>query len=326
MNTRRPRPPSPSGPLLSPQVAASRTFFLGPGGGGGRADGEERERERGRGRGQRSGGGRGVTLAMGGWEQCRPDYALVRRRFPYFVVEYIVGGRGWVALDGARRAVGPGEAFAYGPATAVELRCDPAEPLEKYFFALAGHGVAARLRRCGVAVGAARSLPVTPEATSVAEDLLRAAVPGGPLASRLAHALLEVWLLRLEESGSGRAGRPGDSVYAAFLRSKAFIDARAEQLRSLKQIAAGVRVEPATLGRWFRTHQGTSPYQYLLRRKMNLAAEFLLGSDCLVKEAAARVGFVDPDHFSRCFRAVHGVPPQRLRTGRIRAGAGPVLT
>jgi AraC-like DNA-binding protein len=49
---------------------------------------------------------------------------------------------------------------------------------------------------------------------------------------------------------------------------------------------------------------------------MNLAAEFLLASDCLVKEAAARVGFSDADHFSRVFRAVHGVPPRRLRVGR----------
>jgi AraC-like DNA-binding protein len=31
-----------------------------------------------------------------------------------------------------------------------------------------------------------------------------------------------------------------------------------------------------------------------------------------VKEAAQRVGFSDPYHFSRCFRSVHGIPPSRL--------------
>jgi AraC-like DNA-binding protein len=87
-----------------------------------------------------------------------------------------------------------------------------------------------------------------------------------------------------------------------------------------------VKVEPSTLGRWFRTYQGTSPYQYLLRRKMNLAAEFLLASDGLVKEAAARVGFSDPDHFSRVFRAVHGVPPRRLRVGRAEERSGRLAT
>ena len=34
------------------------------------------------------------------------------------------------------------------------------------------------------------------------------------------------------------------------------------------------------------------------------------------KEAAARVGMDDPFHFSRCFRAVHGVPPSALMAAR----------
>jgi AraC-like DNA-binding protein len=51
---------------------------------------------------------------------------------------------------------------------------------------------------------------------------------------------------------------------------------------------------------------------------MNLAAEFLVDGRGLVKEAAQRVGFADPYHFSRCFKAVHGVAPSGLqrRAGR----------
>jgi AraC-like DNA-binding protein len=65
--------------------------------------------------------------------------------------------------------------------------------------------------------------------------------------------------------------------------------------------------------RLFRRFQGTSPYQYLLRRKMNLAAEFLIDQGGLVKEAALKVGFADPFHFSRCFKTVHGVAPSELQ-------------
>jgi AraC-like DNA-binding protein len=45
---------------------------------------------------------------------------------------------------------------------------------------------------------------------------------------------------------------------------------------------------------------------------MNLAAEYLVEHGGLVKEAAQRVGFADPYHFSRAFKAVHGVAPGAL--------------
>jgi AraC-like DNA-binding protein len=45
---------------------------------------------------------------------------------------------------------------------------------------------------------------------------------------------------------------------------------------------------------------------------MNIAAEFLVEHGGLVKEVAQRVGFADPYHFSRAFKAVHGVAPRAL--------------
>ena len=79
-----------------------------------------------------------------------------------------------------------------------------------------------------------------------------------------------------------------------------------------EEIAAATGVEASSVCRWFRRYQGTSPYQYLLRRKMNIAAEYLVENGGLVKEVAQRVGFADPYHFSRAFKSVHGVAPRAL--------------
>ena len=51
---------------------------------------------------------------------------------------------------------------------------------------------------------------------------------------------------------------------------KALIDAQAERLMTLGEIARAAGVEASSVCRWFRRYQGTSPYQYLLRRKMNI--------------------------------------------------------
>lgn len=276
--------------LLSQQVSASRYFFL------------------------KLAPPRAARLApvFGGCETCNADYLVRRSGFAYYGLEYVAAGAGAVQLNGRQHALGPGAVFAYAPETVCEIRTDPARPLVKYFLCLAGPEVPARLARAGVAPGQVRTLTAHAEARSAFEDLIREGRHHGRLAAQLAAVLTEVLLLKVE----GLTRRPTQSGVAAedfFLRCKALIDARAEQLGTLEEIARAVGIEPSSVCRLFRRFQGTSPYQYLLRRKMILAAEFLFETGGLVKEAAQRVGFPDPYHFSRCFKAVHGVAPNQLR-------------
>jgi AraC-like DNA-binding protein len=124
--------------------------------------------------------------------------------------------------------------------------------------------------------------------------------------------LLELLVLKLSVAAE-KGGNPGDAGRESFLRCKALIDARTEDFGSLQDIAKAAGLDVSSVCRLFRRFQGTSPYQYLLRRKMNLAAEFLIDQGALVKEAALRVGFADPFHFSRCFKSMHGVAPSELQ-------------
>lgn len=252
-----------------------------------------------------------LTLALGGRERCNPDYSLHRTTFPYFVLEYVESGSGVVRLDEATHALGPGMVFAYGPTTEYEIRTDPENPMVKYFVALGGRGVKSRLQRCGLELGAARQLAAHAEVTSVFEDMVREGQRSGTLAPRICAALVELLLLKIEDTAT-LAPHEREPAREAFLRCKALIDAEAERLSTLEEIATAAGVEASSVCRWFRRYQGTSPYQYLMRRKMNIAAEFLVENGGFVKEAAQRVGFADPYHFSRAFKSVHGVAPRDL--------------
>ena len=280
--------PDPSN-LLSKQVTGARYFFLNL---------APAAREP-------------LALVMGGREHCNPDYVISRRGFPFYVLEYVVSGQGSVRLDHRRHPLGPGVVFAYAPTTQCEIHTDPKDPMVKYFLTFGGAGVPGRLRRCGVALGMARQLAAHAEVTSVLEDLVREGQRSGALARRICAALFELLLLKIEDT-STLAPHASEPAREAFLRCKALIDAEAERLGTLEEIATATGVEASSVCRWFRRYQGTSPYQYLLRRKMNIAAEHLVENGGLVKEAAQRVGFVDPYHFSRAFKAVHGVAPRAL--------------
>lgn len=252
-----------------------------------------------------------LVVTMGGCEHCNPDYAILRHEFPFYVFEYVLSGRGSLRLGRRRHALRPGTVFAYAPTTDCEIRADPQDPMVKYFVGLAGRDVARRLQRCGVPPGCARQLAAHAEVTSVLEDLVREGQRTGALARRICATLFDLLLLKIEDA-SALVSHAGEPAREAFLRCKALIDAGADRLGTLDEIARAAGVEASSVCRWFRRYQGSSPYQYLLRRKMNLAAEHLVEHGGLVKEAAQRVGFSDPYHFSRVFKAVHGVAPGAL--------------
>jgi AraC family transcriptional regulator len=280
----------PSSDLLSRQVSGSRYFFLNLA--------PVRRK--------------GHSLALGGREHCNPDYVIRREHYDYHVLEYVASGRGDVTLDGVRHALGPGSIFAYAPATQCEMRTDPEDPMVKYFLCIAGNRARLLLTRAAVPPGQARRLAAHAELTGLFEDLIREGQHAGSRTREICAALLELLVLKI--SVAAEKGRNlVDAGRGSFLRCKALIDARAEEFVSLREIANAARLDTSSVCRLFRQFQGTSPYQYLLRRKMNLAAEILIDQGCLVKEAALRVGFADPFHFSRCFKAVHGVAPRELQ-------------
>jgi AraC-like DNA-binding protein len=252
-----------------------------------------------------------LVLVMGGLEHCNPDYVIARRNFPFYALEYVISGQGSVTLDGEHHLLRPGTAFAYAPTTRCEIHTDPERPLVKYFLTLAGADVVRRLRQCGIPPGGARLLAAHAEITGVLEALLREGQRSGALARRLCDTLFNLLLLRIEDA-SASVSPSAEPAREAFLRCKALIDAKAGQIATLEEIATLAGVQASSVCRWFRRYQGTSPYQYLLRRKMNLAAERLVESGGLVKEIGAHVGFSDPYHFSRCFKSVHGVAPRDL--------------
>lgn len=284
------RPREPRTELLSPQVSESRYFFLHLGAKSSAAGG----------------------LAFGGREHCNPDYHLDRPRYAYHVLEYIAEGAGTVELKGRRFDLIPGSVFSTQPSMHCVLRTDPERPLLKYFLCASGRGFESRLKRRPSPIGRVIQIGAHGEIRNVFEQLIREGRQASESVEAICGLLLDVLLLKISEGASHHL-RPVDLARENFLRCKALIDAQGERIQSLDDLAALAGLDASSVCRLFRRFQGTSPYQYLLRCKMNLAAEHLLGAGLLIKEAAQRVGFADPYHFSRCFKSVHGVSPRDFR-------------
>jgi AraC family transcriptional regulator len=109
------------------------------------------------------------------------------------------------------------------------------------------------------------------------------------------------------EACRGGLGRPQLGRVLEFIEAHLADDL---QLAGLAEIAG---VNMFHFAKAFKQSVGASPHQYVLRRRIERAKEFLSGSEVSVIEASARTGFVDQSHFSKVFRRLVGVAPSEYR-------------
>ena len=260
---------------------------------------------------------RGTSLAVvcGGLEHCAADYAIHRETFPFFSIEYVARGRGEVKLKGQTFKLQPGRLFAYGPGVPHHITGEAGDPLVKYFVDFAGTSAKALMRTSGLVPGQATEVFPANALQPLFDELIQVGLRGRHGGSLLCTKLLECLTLRMADARAPMTGSE-TLAFSTYQHCRSHIERHFLRLKTLEQIAAECHANNAYLCRLFRRYDRQSPYQYLLRLKMNHAAERLQQPDMLVKQVAEEAGFSDPFHFSRLFKGVFGLSPDSFR--RIR--------
>jgi len=255
------------------------------------------------------------VLVCGGCERLAADYVVSRKTFPFFAVEFVAEGAGTLTLMGREYRLQPGVAFAYGPGVPHVIRNDARRPMRKYYVDLAGKGVADVLGVLGNWVPVQVSRPQ--EVVEVFEMLQREAAGVGPAVQALGDALVPVLLLKIQQRALAY-GSAEPRSQAAYERARRHLEKHYLQLRTVEEAARACHMTPVYLSRLFARYAHTGAYQFLIRLKMNRAAELLLEGGMLVKQVAAELRFADAFHFSRVFKRVYGVPPEQfIRQARV---------
>ena len=91
---------------------------------------------------------------------------------------------------------------------------------------------------------------------------------------------------------------------------------------SLAQAAAQLGLSENYIGIYFKKHTGLCFTDYLNRTRCFHAAQLLRETNCSVKEISFAVGFHAPEYFSRKFRALFGVSPEKYRKNICSADTG----
>ena len=253
-----------------------------------------------------------LAVVCGGFECSAPDYTIDRPDFPYLSIEFVARGRGALVLSGQQVGLLPGSVFAYGPGVPHRITTDRDDPLAKYFVDFAGGRAAKLLHQNALEPGASGHVFAPGEIQRIFDDLIQNGLRSTRFTAQVCATLLEYLVLKIAESLSTWEASQ-TPAFATYQRCRQYIQANFAGSTNLDKIARECHVTPAYLCRLFRRYDHQTPYQFLMRLKMNLAAERLQDPAVLVKEVAAELGFDDPFHFSRAFKNVLGLSPEKFR-------------
>jgi AraC-like DNA-binding protein len=266
----------------------------------------------------------GVHVVGAGWEECLPDFRIERPNFRYHALEMVDSGEWAVQMGrGSEHRLRSGGIFLYGPDSQCSVRAVGAGPHGKFFLDIDGGGCRDLLRSAHLRGGMVFNAAGKSNIAALFDQLVSCSLLTRRMAAPLAAALAGAIHLR---AGAERFGAPTSPPHHrnAFERCRAFLEARYTNVEGIGAAARQCNVSPEHFSRLFRRFAGMSAEKFLKRLRLNQAARLLQQSGSSIKEIALRSGFNDPYHFSKAFKAAHGVPPTVFRTepGRRRTRKG----
>ncbi|MDP4643136.1 MAG: AraC family transcriptional regulator [Opitutales bacterium] len=257
---------------------------------------------------------RSFTVTCAGREECAPDYRLTRNGFHYYAVECVVAGKVELTWDGVVHTLGAGSVFAYHLDSQFSLRAIGAERLVKYFLDFSGDEALRLLRASGLIPGSPLVVSPLGGLRELFDQVLDCNRHASKAAQEMGNMLGRLILMRIGEDGRVASPVRKDS-HITYSRCRDYIREHFKSLRTMEVVSGACHVDRAYLSRVFKKHAGESPYQFLIRLKMEYAAELLRYRQLPVKVVASELGYEDPFHFSRVFKKTFGLSPQNFMRG-----------
>jgi AraC family transcriptional regulator len=155
-----------------------------------------------------------------------------------------------------------------------------------------------------------------PELESLTRIIAREVSPDRARGRIFAEAAIRLLAIEIAASAWSTPARPlaGRAGHDARVhRAIDFIEAHFTRDISLVEISAAANLSPTHLTEVFRRQTGTTPYSYVIDRRLTHAVHLLRATDLPISHVALDAGFADQQHLTRMLRARHNRTPRQVR-------------
>jgi len=240
-----------------------------------------------------------------GWEDCEPGHSYGPAAREYFLIHYILSGKGYFERGGVRYDLGSGSFFLIRPDELTYYQADDTDPWHYVWVGFIGGQINTLLENTPLqndqAVAAAPYLNRI--FGEIRSEIERQQAPELFLCARLyeCFALLQ----------GSRAARSDNAGYVR--RAVDYMKANYARPISIGGIAGLIGIDRRYFARIFAAATGQTPKQYLMNLRLERAAYYLGIRNYSVSDAARSVGYEDVFNFSKMFKRRFGLAPQHYR-------------
>jgi len=236
---------------------------------------------------------------------------------------YCVAGGGWCEVAGRRHAIRAGDLLVLPPAVAHAYGAAATAPWTIHWVHAAGQELPDYLAELGVtAQHPLLRIGEDMQLVMLFAEVLRCLERGFAFPDLLqaSHALGHLIAVVLRHRQPRDDEAPDSQRRVA--RSIGYLSERLSEPLNVGALASLAGLSPAHFAAVFKEQTGCSPREYLHLLRIHRASQLLRDRSLSVKVVAAMLGYQDQFHFSRKFKAFHGVPPSAFRLAQPAASHG----
>lgn len=251
-----------------------------------------------------------VTIA--GISYPDPSYRINRKNSHIITVEYIMDGSGTVEFNGKTFHPEKGDVYILPPKYDHSYYSDPSNPWKKIWFNASGPLVDAIVTSYGL-----KDVHLIKESGTLNYFERIVAICSGISSKTEINERVSLIFHELIQKLSKQISDTSPTYSEEVNRMKNYIDTHIGENVTSEKLASLIFKSKSQATRIFKAEMNTTPYDYLLERRLAQAKSLLQSTNLLVKEIAYRCGFTDEHYFSDMFKRKCGTSPREYRNKKI---------
>ncbi len=234
------------------------------------------------------------------------NYRIVSSGRKYYVLEYIIAGRGHLFVDDQHFQPSAGDVYLLPPDMPQEYYTVANDPWEKIWFNINGELIDS-LIQCYRLPGV-----IYLQQTNL-EALFREGMDAVRYFTPASHAVLAGVITRIFAAMHQLRGDESSGVSELGMRMKNYLDSNLQKPFSLAELCTISGKSATQTLRIFKYDHHITPGNYWQKRRLQIAISYLENTSSSIRHIAETLGFANEFHFSQWFKKQCGKAPSIYR-------------